>query len=193
VIPASRFESLTPKRSNYEHRGKSNIKFGSDASGHNLSRGPQELVCAQSGTACAYFLVVFLVLPLVLLRSVCAAQTAAAQAGVIQTQETNDGGVVGELIECRRSEGVLTIKVRFRKNSDKAVNLTFIHWGAVGQDLPKFYVTAGNKKYFTLKDTDGTVLSSNSANAEANLGPGKTYLWWAKYPAPLAEVRRSIS
>jgi hypothetical protein len=135
-------------------------------------------------------LIVFLVLPLMLLGSVFAAPPAAEQAGVIQTQETNEEGVVGELIECRRSEGVLTIKIRFRNNSDKAANLTFIHWGSTGQDIPKFYVTAGNKKYFVLKDSDGTVLSSNSANSEANLGPGKTYLWWGKYPAPPAEVKK---
>jgi hypothetical protein len=136
------------------------------------------------------FLIVFLVLPLVLLRSVCSAQTAAAPTGVIQTQETNSEGVVGELIECRRSEGVLTIKVKFRNNSDKSVSLTFVHWGAAGVDLPKFYVTAGNKKYFTLKDSDGAVLSSNGADNDASIAPGRTYLWWGKYPAPPAEVKK---
>ena len=136
------------------------------------------------------FLIVFLVLPLVLLPSVCAAQTAAAPAGAIQTQETNSEGVVGELIECRRSEGVLTIKVKFRNNSDKSVSLTFVHWGAAGVDLPKFYVTAGNKKYFTLKDSDGAVLSSNGADSDASIAPGRTYLWWGKYPAPPAEVKK---
>src|SRR5208283_5495089 len=127
------------------------------------------------------FLIFFLVLPLALLGSV-AAQTAAAQAGVIQTQETNEEGVVGELIECRRSEGVLTIKVRFRNTSSKPAQVTFTHWND-GNDNPKFYVAAGNKKYFMLKDTDGTVLSSNSTGngVTANLDPGKTYLWWAKY------------
>jgi hypothetical protein len=118
------------------------------------------------------------------------APPAAAQADVIQTQDTNLESVVGELIECRRHEGVLNIKVRFRNNSDKAASLTFVHWGAAGVDLPKFYVTAGNKKYFTLTDADGTVLSSNSANADASLAPGKTYLWWGKYPAPPAEVTK---
>jgi len=137
-----------------------------------------------------FFIAVFLVLPLALPGLVFAAPPAAEQAGVIQTQEANDEGVVGELIVCRRSEGVLTIKVRFRNNSDKAVTLTFIHWGSVGLDVPKFYVTAGNKKYFVLKDTDGTVLSSNSSNSDASLAPGKTFLWWGKYPAPPADVKK---
>jgi hypothetical protein len=117
---------------------------------------------------------------------------AAGQAGVIQTQETNEEGVVGELTECRRSEGVLTIKVRFRNTSNKAGHLTFTHWNTSGQDNPKFYVTAGNKKYFMLADADGTVLSTNSTGnpADAELDPGKTFLWWAKYPAPPAEVKK---
>jgi hypothetical protein len=114
----------------------------------------------------------------------------AAQAGVIQTQETNEG-VSGELIECRRSEGVLNIKVRFRNTSDKRAHVTFTHWND-GNDNPKFYVTAGNKKYFMLTDADGTVLSSNSTGngVDANLDPGNAYLWWAKYPAPPAEITK---
>src|SRR5208282_5369842 len=126
-------------------------------------------------------LIAFVALPLAPLGSVYAAPPAAEQAGVIQTQETNAEGVVGELTDCRRSEGVLTIKVRFRNTSNKPEHLTFINWNASGADNPKFYVTAGNKKYFMLADADGTVLSTNStgASVEANLAPGKTYLWWA--------------
>jgi hypothetical protein len=123
--------------------------------------------------------------------SPAAAPPAAEQAGVIQTQETNQEGVVGELTECRRSEGVLTIKVRFRNNSTKRLHLTFTAWNASG-DNEKFYVTAGNKKYFMLKDSEGTYLSSNSAGnpAEANLEPGQTFLWWGKYPAPSADLKK---
>jgi len=119
------------------------------------------------------------------------APTAVGQAGVIQTQETNQEGLVGELTECRRSEGVLTIKVRFRNTSTKRAHLTFTQWNASG-DNEKFYVTAGNKKYFMLKDSEGTYLSSNSASnpAELNLEPGQTFLWWGKYPAPSADVKK---
>jgi len=136
-------------------------------------------------------LIVFLVLPLALLGSAFAAPPAAEQAGVIQTQDTTAGGVVGELIECRRSGGVLNIKVRFRNTSNKPAQVTFTHWND-GNDNPKFYVTAGNKKYFMLTDADGTVLSSNGTGngVHADLDPGKTYLWWAKYPAPPAEVKK---
>jgi hypothetical protein len=119
---------------------------------------------------------------------------AAEQAGVIQTQETTSQGIVAELTECRRQEGVLTIKVRFRNTSNKPSNLTLTHYMKSGEDDPKFYVTAGNKKYFILKDSEGTYLTSNSANdtfgVELKLEPGQTFLWWAKYPAPSDDVKK---
>jgi hypothetical protein len=119
-------------------------------------------------------------------------QLAAQQAGVIQTQETTTPGVVAELTECRRQEGVLTIKVRFRNTSNKASNLTLTRY--MVDDNGRFYVTAGNKKYFILKDSENTVLSSNSVSEsgtiELKLEPGRTFLWWAKYPAPSADVKK---
>jgi hypothetical protein len=120
--------------------------------------------------------------------------SAAPGAGVIQSQDTNSSGVVGELTECRRSEGVLTIKVRFRNTSNQGSGLVFTNWNGSEADNPKFYVTAGEKKYFMLKDSDGTYLSSNSANANNGLSihlePGQAFLWWAKYPAPAAEAKK---
>jgi hypothetical protein len=122
-----------------------------------------------------------------------AAQPPAAQSSdVIQTQDANVDGVVAEITQCRRSESVLTIKVRFRNNSDKQKHLVITSWNATAFDNPKFYVTAGNKKYFLLADSDGTVLSTNSNGngVDATLDPGKTFLWWGKYPAPPADVKK---
>jgi hypothetical protein len=118
------------------------------------------------------------------------APPAAEQAGVIQSQETNTGGMVGELTECRRSEGVLTIKIRFRNTASKSGRLTLTHYNT--DDSGHFYVTAGNKKYFMLKDSEGTYLSSISASngVELNLEPGQASLLWAKYPAPSADVKK---
>ena len=120
-----------------------------------------------------------------------AALPASEQAGVIQTQETNSGGMVGELTECRRHEGVLTIKVRFRSTSNKRVSLKLTEWNN-GGDFEKFYVTAGNKKFFILKDTEGVYLTSLSASngVVLQLDPGDTSLWWAKYPAPPVVVKK---
>jgi hypothetical protein len=123
------------------------------------------------------------------------AAPAAEQAGVIQSQETTAPGIVAEITECRRKEGVLTIKARFRNTSNKSSHLTLIRYPPEG-DHERFYVTAGNKKYFILKDSDGIYLSSNSVGNDTgnsvrlNLEPGQTYLWWAKYPAPSADVKK---
>ena len=131
-------------------------------------------------------------IPLALCQSAYAAPPAAQAADVIQAQDANVDGIVAELTACQRSEGVLTIKIRFRNTSDKPGSLTFTHWNASGADNPKFYVTAGNKKYFILADSDGTVLSTNSTGngVNADIAPGKTFLWWAKYPAPPADVKK---
>jgi hypothetical protein len=41
-----------------------------------------------------------------------------ALAGALQTQETNTAGGVAELTECRRSEGVLNVRIRFRNTGE---------------------------------------------------------------------------
>jgi len=132
------------------------------------------------------------VMPLLLSGAAYADAPAAQASDVIQTQDANVDGVVAELTQCQRSNGVLTIKVRFRNNADKERRIEFTHWNATGADNPKFYVTAGNKKYFLLADSDGTVLSTNSTGngVDAHLDPGKTALWWGKYPAPPADVKK---
>jgi hypothetical protein len=112
-----------------------------------------------------------------------AAAPAADQAGVIQTQETRYPGIVAELTECRRKEGVLNIKVRFRNTSDKPFHLNIYVDG--GRD--KYYVTAKNKKYFILKDSDGVYLAADYDNW---LPPGGSFTWWAKYPAAPADIKK---
>ena len=108
---------------------------------------------------------------------------AAEQAGVIQTQETRSPGIVGELIECRRKEGVLNIKVRFRNTSDKPSHLCVLCNGGYDQ----YYVTAKTKKYFILKDSEGAYLTTGFND---DLRPGEKFTWWAKYPAPPADIKK---
>lgn len=110
---------------------------------------------------------------------------------VIQSQDANSSGVIAEITQAVRSEGVLTIKLRFRNTNSKAINLTIIE----SRNFPAFYVTASSKKYFILKDTDGTYLApqANSwdhSTLQVNLDPGQSYTWWAKFPAPPAEVKK---
>lgn len=115
-----------------------------------------------------------------------AAQTPPGPA-VLASQETNQPGVVAELIECKRKDGVLTVKVRFRNGS--AADVAFYLFG--GGKYDEQYVTAGSKKYFILRDTEKTPLAPGTdggGNVRVSLPPGGTWTWWAKYPAPPPEV-----
>ena len=119
-----------------------------------------------------------------------AAPSPAASAGVIQTQETNTQGLVAELTECKRKDGVLTIKVRFRNTSGQRVGFELIQ----ASDYDKFYVTADNKKYFILKDSEQqpltiTTLPGMGGSLHVDVESGHIYQWWAKYPAPPATVK----
>lgn len=112
------------------------------------------------------------------------AGTPAATAGgaAIQTQEVDaTPGMVAELIEATRKEGVLTVKVRFRNTGSERA----YHGFETGHgDYSLFYVTAGDQKYFVLKDTEGAPLAPKYLSP--NLDPGQAMTWWAKFPAPPA-------
>lgn len=117
------------------------------------------------------------------------AAPAATPADVLQVQETNIPGVVAEIFDCKRKEGVLTVKVRFRnKSSEKKV----VKLGARPGYEP-FYVLAENKKYLILKDSEDVALAPRMngwGNVEFSLEGGSTHLWWGKFPAPPAEVKK---
>ncbi len=113
------------------------------------------------------------------------ASATAKPSGPIQTQETEMGGVVAELTECKRKEGVLTVKVTFRNTGD-AMQHVSIETGHGKYDL--IYVTADSKKYFVLKDSENAPLAPKYI--EGNLNKGGKILWWAKFPAPPQEVKK---
>ena len=121
-----------------------------------------------------------------------AASFAATASDVIQSQDMNTAGVVGEVIQCRRAEGVLSIRVRFRNNSSKEARVYVVD----STEYEKVYVTAASKKYFILKDSEGTYLTPaadyncGGRGVCARLGPGDTYTWWAKFPAPAADAKK---
>lgn len=111
------------------------------------------------------------------------AAPAAATGSVLQSQEVDaTPGLVAELTEATRKEGVLTVKVRFR-NSGTEDNV--YHGFETGHgDYSRFYVTAGDQKYFVLKDSEGAPLAPKYL--DVNLDAGQTSTWWAKFPAPPA-------
>ncbi len=103
--------------------------------------------------------------------------------GVLQTQDTNVAGVVAELIECKRKEGVLSIRVRLRNTSGEKAHVKLI----TDRDYDKYYVTAGSKKYFVLRDDEKVPLApaeDGFGNLGVDIPKGGSWTWWAKYPAP---------
>lgn len=111
-----------------------------------------------------------------------------AQGGdVIQSQETNIGGVVAEITQMKRKDGVLTVKLRLRNTSGKDASLKVIQ----DRNFDSYYVTAGDKKYFILRDTEDVPLTPQTDGfgmLNVEIAKDGTYTWWAKYPAPPAEV-----
>jgi hypothetical protein len=113
-----------------------------------------------------------------------AAPSSAGTAGVIQTQETNTQGVVADLTECKRKDGVLTVKLGFRNTSGGQV--TF--YTSPLDNYDKVYFTADNKKYFILRDSEKQSLSGKT-DGNVSLNPGQSFHWWAKFPAPPAAAK----
>ncbi|HUF90486.1 MAG TPA: hypothetical protein VMR66_10980 [Gemmatimonadota bacterium] len=106
---------------------------------------------------------------------------APATVSVLQVQEVNDPGMLAELTEVTRKDGVLTVKIRFRNTgTEDTYNAFETNHGR----YEFFYVTAGTQKYFVLKDTEGAPLAPKYLNV--SLDPGATSTWWAKFPAPPA-------
>lgn len=111
-----------------------------------------------------------------------AAPASPAAGGVIQTREVDaTPGLVAELTEATRKDGVLTIKVRFRHTGPERVYHSF---ETDHGRYSRFYVTAGDQKYFVLKDSEGAPLAPQYLRVD--LEPNLTMTWWAKFPAPPA-------
>lgn len=118
-----------------------------------------------------------------------AATPVAKPVAPLQVQETNEAGVIAEFVECKRKEGVLTLRIRLRNTGNAGTHFYLIS----SRNYDNFYVTAEDKKYLVLRDEEKTPLAP-AANAGGdvgvNLAKGGSWLWWAKYPAPPAGVKK---
>ncbi|HUP98117.1 MAG TPA: hypothetical protein VM073_09255 [Usitatibacter sp.] len=108
-----------------------------------------------------------------------------------QAHETSIDGVTAEILEASRKEGVLTLKVRYRNNSDTAAAFPlYRNW-----DDKDYYVTAGSTKMLVLKDSKGAgIATPHGAHGETqvDIKPRGSFLFWAKYPAP-PEATKKVS
>lgn len=129
--------------------------------------------------------------------AVVAPAMAQAPAGALSDPQDVNGatGVVAEIIQCKREGGVLSIRMRLRNTGSEDASITLVGGGNYDQ----YYVTAGNKKYFVLRDSEKTPLASPInhrageaafAGVVANLPKGGSYTWYAKYPAPPVDVKK---
>ena len=109
---------------------------------------------------------------------------ALAQVAAIQSQDTNIAGFAADLIEAKRSDGVLSVKLRLKNTGAKEGTVHFTY----GRNIDDFYVQAEGKKYLVLRDTEKVPLANSTTYT--GVAPGATYTWWAKYPAPAANVKK---
>jgi hypothetical protein len=120
-----------------------------------------------------------------------AAQTSPA---LSDAQDVNGApGVVAEIVQCKRGDGVLSIRMRLRNTGDADTAFDVFH----GNDYDAFYVTAGNKKYFVLRDTEKKPLATPlnggyPANLHVSIPKGGSFIWYAKYPAPPDTAKKVI-
>ena len=109
---------------------------------------------------------------------------------VLASQELDVEGVTAEVIESTRRGDMLTVRVRLRNNGAAPVKVMLARGGLSYHTAN--YIVAGDTKYEIMRDTAGHVLATPRDGGgwlEAKIPPKRTFAWWAKYPAPPAEVK----
>ena len=105
----------------------------------------------------------------------------------LATRELDVEGVVAEVIESVRKDGVLTVRVRFRNTGASPAKIS-LAGGGVSYHTAN-YIVAGDTKYEIMRDTRGNVLATPRDGGgwlEPTLRPKGTFGWWASYQAPPA-------
>ena len=104
----------------------------------------------------------------------------------LATRELDVEGVVADVIESNRKEGVLTVRVRFRNNGEKPAKLMLVD----EQGYVHTYLVSGDTKYPLLKDDRGHQVATPRDGGgwlAPTIKPKATWSWWGKFPAPPAD------
>ena len=104
----------------------------------------------------------------------------------LATRELDVDGVVAEVIESDRQDGVLAVRIRFRNNGDKPAKLSLVD----AQGYVHTYAVSGNTKYPLLKDNTGKEVATPRDGGgwlHPTINPKTTWSWWGKFPAPPAD------
>ena len=106
----------------------------------------------------------------------------------LATRELDVEGVVAEVIESDRKDGVLTVRVRFRNNGEQPATLPLVD----AQGYVHTYVLSGKTKYALLQDDRGSQVATPRDGGgwlRPTIKPKATWSWWGKFPAPPADLK----
>lgn len=109
----------------------------------------------------------------------------------LATRELDIEGVVAEVIESDRKDGVLTVRVRLRNNGEKVATIPLVD----AQGYVHTYIVSGDTKYPLLMDAKGRQVATPRDGGGwlyPKIKPKATWNWWGKFPAPPAD-RKSYS
>jgi hypothetical protein len=104
----------------------------------------------------------------------------------LATRELDLEGIVADVIESDRQDGVLSVRVRFRNNGEKPAKLQLVD----AQGYVHTYVVSGTTKYPLLRDDRGNQIATPRDGGgwlEPTIKPKATWSWWGKFPAPPAD------
>jgi hypothetical protein len=104
----------------------------------------------------------------------------------LATRELDVEGVVAEVIESDRKDGVLTVRVRFRNTGEKPAKVPLVD----AQGYVHTYVVSGDTKYPLLKDDRGNQVATPRDGCgwlQPTIKPKATWSWGGKFPAPPAD------
>jgi hypothetical protein len=110
---------------------------------------------------------------------------------IVESLNTSTPGVDAEIIQCKRSDGVLNVKIRFHNTSSAAINF---YVRAPNTAYDRFYVLSGTRKFPVAKDRNGSYLAPGADSSCGlpgvclRLAGGQSAVWWAKFVAPPVTV-----
>lgn len=113
------------------------------------------------------------------------AQTSQA-AKPLATRQLDVEGIVADVMESDRQDGVLSVRVRFRNTGDTPAKLLLVD----AQGYVTTYAVSGNTKYELIKDDGGHQVATPRDGGgwlEPTIKPKTTWSWWGKFPAPPAD------
>jgi len=101
----------------------------------------------------------------------------------LASRELDVEGIVADVIESDRKDGVLTVRVRFRNVGDKPAKLSLVD----AQGYINTYTVSGKTKYQLIRDDTGREVATPRDGGGwlvPTIKPKSSFTWWGKFPAP---------